>query len=115
MPPDQVHRDSQRHLVESLMAKMKSRKLATGTAVRMKEGTPLPEFPEVPIDGWTAIILEAKGQGADLQYIIEWDDVTVEKMPQSYQDQCEEQSLFFRMACLPADQVEETTAEQPDA
>ncbi|MCA9024179.1 MAG: hypothetical protein KDA86_03090 [Planctomycetaceae bacterium] len=97
------------------MAKKKSSKLTTGAAVRIKQGTPLPEFPDVCIDDWTAIILETKGRGADLQYIIEWDDATVEKMPQSYQDQCEEQGLFFRMACLPADQVEQAMSDAPDA
>lgn len=93
------------------MAKKKSSKLTAGTAVRIRQGTPLPEFPDICIDGWTATILEVKGRGADLQYIIEWDDSTVAEMPQSYQDECEERGLFFRMACLSADQVEEANTD----
>ncbi|MCA9074240.1 MAG: hypothetical protein KDA93_04340 [Planctomycetaceae bacterium] len=97
------------------MAKKKSSKLAAGAEIRIKPGTPLPEFPNVSIDDWTGMILETKGRGADLQYIIEWDDTTVAMMPQSYQDQCEEQGLFFRMACLPADHVVAAAADNPDA
>ncbi len=80
--------------------------------MRIKAGTPLPEFPELSIDGWTAMILETRGKGSDLQYIIEWDNSTVENMPQSYRDQCEERGLFFRMACLPAHQIEAVGAEE---
>ena len=97
------------------MAKKKSSKLKTGTVVRIKPGTPLPEFPDVSIDDWMGMVMETKGRGADLQYIIEWDDATIDKMPQSYQDQCEEQGLFFRMACLPAAHVIDAAADAPDA
>lgn len=96
------------------MAKKKSSKLKAGTPVRIKPGTPLPEFPNISIDDWAGMVLETKGSGANLQYIIEWDDATVEKMPQSYLEQCEEQGLFFRMACLPAAQVVDAAADNPD-
>lgn len=88
------------------MAKKKSSKLAAGTPVKVKEGVKLPEFPDQSIAGWTGVVMEQKGRGADLQYIIEWDDATVDAMPQSYQDHCESHGLFFKMVCLPADQVE---------
>ncbi len=87
------------------MAKKKSNKLAAGAAVQAKAGVTLPEFPEQPIAGWTGIVTEQKGRAADLKYIIEWDDATVQAMPQSYKDHCEEHGLFFKMVCLPADQV----------
>lgn len=93
------------------MAKQKSRKLAAGAAVRVKSGVNLPEFPQQPIGGWTGTVAEQRGRGADLQYIIEWDEATIAAMPQSYRDHCETHHLFFRMVCLAADQVETCDAE----
>ncbi|MGD9855894.1 MAG: hypothetical protein AB7U20_13190 [Planctomycetaceae bacterium] len=93
------------------MAKQKSHKVAAGDAVKVKDGVKLPEFPERSIAGWTGVVAEQRGRGGDLQYIIEWDDATLATMPQSYRDHCEQHGLFFRMVCLPADQVEARDAE----
>lgn len=88
------------------MAKRGQPILESGTAVRVKDGVSLPEFPEVSIAGWTGEIIESKGRGAKLQYIVQWDRATIDQMSQAYRDQCEERGLFFEMVCLPRDQVE---------
>ena len=88
------------------MAKKGASKLTGGSAVRVKEGVCLPEFPDISIAGWTGEVMETKGRGATLQYIIQWDAATVDAMPQSYRDHCEEQGLFYEMVCLPKDEVE---------
>lgn len=87
------------------MAKKKSSKLAAGAVVKVKDGVKFPEFPDQSIAGWTGTVAEQKGRGADLQYIIEWDQATIDAMPQAHKDRCEQQGLFFKMVCLPADQV----------
>ena len=92
--------------IEYLMAKKKSSRLAPGSTVRVKSGVTLPEFPEHSIAGWTGTVRENQGHGDNLQLIIEWDDPTVDAMPQSYHNHCERHGLYFKMVCLPATQVE---------
>lgn len=77
----------------------------------VSEGVHLPEFPDQPIEGWTGTVVEQRGRGAELQYIIEWDDATVTAMPQTYRDHCEQEGLYFKMACLPASDVERAGSE----
>jgi hypothetical protein len=88
------------------MAKKGAAKIAAGAAVRIKDGVTLPEFPDISIAGWTGEVMEHKGRGATLQYIIQWDASTVQAMPQQYRDHCEQHGLFFEMVCLPKDDVE---------
>src|SRR5690606_9562813 len=71
------------------MAKNGASKVTSGTGVRVKEGVSLPEFPGISIAGWTGEVLETKGRGAAVQYIIQWDDRTVASMPADYRAHCE--------------------------
>lgn len=84
----------------------KRKKLATGTKVRLKSGSTIPEVPPVDAEGWTGTVVEAKGRGEKLQYIVEWDEETEQKMPEDFIQACEESSLFYKMACLPHDDIE---------
>jgi hypothetical protein len=92
--------------IEYLMAQKKSSRLEPGSAVRVKPGVTLPEFAAQSIAGWTGTVRENQGRGDNLQHIIEWDDATVEAMPQSYRNHCERHSLYFKMVCLPTTHVE---------
>lgn len=87
------------------MAKRKSAKLSAGTVIRVNDGVTMPEFPDVDISGWTGTVTESQGRGADIKYIVEWDDATSQRMPQDYVDHCEQQGLYARMACLPGSNV----------
>lgn len=80
--------------------------MTSGTGVRVKEGVCLPEFPEISIAGWTGEIVETRGRGAAVQYIIQWDGATVAAMPQAYRDHCEAHGLFHEMVCLSKGDVE---------
>jgi hypothetical protein len=88
------------------MAAGKSTKLSVGSRIKIKAGTPLPEFESVQASGWTGMVVEAKGKGEDAKLIIEWDDQTVEKFPDEYNRYCEEKGLYSRMACFMANEVE---------
>lgn len=85
------------------MAKKAANQLTPGTHIRVKPGTPAPEFPDVVMDGWTGAICESSGAKANPQYIIEWDADTVSRMPATYRQACETQGLLFTMACLKRD------------
>lgn len=74
--------------------------------MRVREGVLMPEFPDVDISGWTAVIIEARGRGADLKYFVEWDAETLQKLPESYREHCEQQGLYHGMACLTGADVE---------
>lgn len=81
-------------------------KLASGAKVRLKPDVKIPEVPEVDAEQWTGTVVETKGRGASLQYIIEWDEQTEAAMPKEFLDACEQSGLFYKMACLPHTDIE---------
>lgn len=82
------------------MSAPKPAKLAAGSPIRIKPGVTIPEFPDVEAGGWTAMVVETKGKGADMKCIVEWDDATISRIPQSYKDHCEKIGLYYMMACF---------------
>ncbi len=84
----------------------KKKKLATGTRIRLKPDVKIPEVPEVDAQGWSGTVVEAKGRGATLQYIVEWDEETEASMPKEFVEACEQACLFYKMACLPHTDIE---------
>jgi len=88
------------------MAKRRSSKPKSGQRIQVKDGIEMPEFPGLVIGGWCGTVLETQGRGATSKVIVEWDDAAMEAMSDDYKQQCESQSLFYGMACLPADNVE---------
>lgn len=65
----------------------------------------MPEFPTIQCGGWTGMVIDVSGK-ENPQYVIEWDGATLQQMPKSYIDECEQKSLLYTMACLPADTLE---------
>src|ERR1700690_3661376 len=67
------------------MAKKKtSEALAVGARVRVKSGTTIPEFPDVPCGGWTGTVVEMTGKKPNSKFVIEWDDATLAAIPEPY-------------------------------
>ena len=77
-----------------------------GTKIRVREGVPSPEFPDVLLSGWTGTIVEASGKPPTLKIILEWDAETMSRMPADYVSRCEAQQLFYSMACLTSDDID---------
>ena len=77
-----------------------------GTTIRVKGGVVSPEFPDFSYAGWAGSVVELTGKKSALKYVIEWDDRTIDDMPTEYRDLCEQNSLFYRMACFDANQIE---------
>jgi hypothetical protein len=88
------------------MPKGKSTKPIPGQRVEVKNGVSMPEFPDLPIGGWQGKVLETSGSGSKLKVILEWDESTLARMPESYRSHCESQGLVFAMACLPASELQ---------
>ncbi len=80
--------------------------IPVGTIIRVKDGVISPEFPDVSYAGWAGSVVELTGKKSSRKYVIEWDDQTIDDMPTGYRDLCEESSLFYRMACFDAKQIE---------
>jgi hypothetical protein len=80
--------------------------ISVGTKIRVKEGVASPEFPDISYAGWAGSVVERTGKKSSLKYVIEWDDQTIDDMPTVYRDLCEQNSLFYRMACFDAKQIE---------
>lgn len=87
------------------MSKKKS-KLAAGTVAQIRTGVRMPEFESLDIGGWTGMVLEVQGKGAQQKVILEWDAATSQRIPADYQSHCEQQGLFAGMACVPAQCLE---------
>lgn len=81
-------------------------KLNIGLNIRVKSGIASPEFPEFTYEGWSGTIVEQIGKKAAPKYVVEWNDATIESMPSEYRDRCEEEGLFYRMACFEFGQLE---------
>lgn len=81
--------------------KKAARKLSIGTRVRVKPDVCVPEFPDVICGGWTGAVESVIGKSKpDPRYVIAWDDETLARLPDDYERRCEENGLFYRMACL---------------
>jgi hypothetical protein len=81
--------------------------LPVGTLIRVKAGVMSPEFPEISIAEWTGSVVEATGKPPFLSYIVEWDQMTLDAMPPEYVQQCEAQQLYYRMANLPEEAIDQ--------
>jgi hypothetical protein len=91
------------------MAKKKASqkpKLSPGQRIRIKAGVTAPEFPDVSCAGWTGVVMELIGKKTDPGYVVEWDRETLEAMPESYKDECEERKLMYSFACFSLSDME---------
>lgn len=84
----------------------KRREFKAGDSVMVKPGTVDPDL-GFEIGGWTGKIAEEPGQ--DNLVLISWDSVTLQNMPDSAIEQCEEQGLDWTRMYLEAQEVELTT------
>jgi hypothetical protein len=94
-----------KHVMDTMSNKATS-PLSVGTRVRVKHGVTAPEVPDICCAGWVGNIIELLGKKAQVKYIIEWDNSTIDEMPADYIDRCEEQGLYFKMSCLEREDIE---------
>ena len=87
----------------------KTPKPAAGATVQVNPAVEMPEFPSLKIEGWKGTVMETSGSGAKMKVILEWDEQTVQSIPEDYRTHCESQGLLFTMACLPASDLHVVT------
>jgi len=89
------------------MAKKKTLgKYPVGSQVRVKDGVPSPEFPDISLGGWIGTVAEVSGKAEPFSYVLEWTDATLQNMPPDYVQKCEQEGLYHAMACLSEDALE---------
>lgn len=88
------------------MAKKKAAGGLDGSRIRVKAGVNSPEFPEIPLAGWTGTVVETSGKAPEQKVIIEWDAATLAAMPREYISKCESEQLYYVMASLDGQDVE---------
>ncbi len=94
------------------IANRKSSQLAIGVRVRTKEAVISPDFPEISFENWTGEIVELSRFKLGTKFFVEWDQSTLERMPAQYVRNCEENQLYYRMACLGENEIEPTETDR---
>jgi len=86
--------------------------------VRVKPGTTVPDFEDIPLGGWAGTIVEVDQRSNPPTYLIEWDQYTLDHMHPVYRKRCERddlelESLWLGEADLEPDSGEPALIEQP--
>lgn len=76
-----------------------------GDKVRVKTGVSDPDFPDIPLGGWsgTTKVISAK---PPITYLIEWDRRTLKSMHPIYKKRCERDGLFCESMWLGQEDIE---------
>lgn len=77
-----------------------------GDAVRVKAGTQDPDFPDIPMGGWSGIIEEVDARSATVTYLVEWNQRTLENQHPVYLKRCERDGLESGRCWLQEDDIE---------
>ena len=86
--------------------------------VRVKYGVPDPDFPDIPLGGWTGIIAEVDQRGRCPLYLVEWNQSTLDHMHPVFRKRCDrdgldETSSWLGQEDLESDSGEPVPMEQP--
>jgi Calcium binding len=76
-----------------------------GAKVRVKSGIRDPDFPDIPLGGWSGTITEV-GTKPPVMFLIEWDRRTLAQMHPVYRKRCERDGLEFEAMWLGEEDIE---------
>lgn len=68
-------------------------KFSAGTQVQVKAGVKDPDYPDIPLGGWSGIIEKVDRNSRPIRYLIEWDEHTLANMHPVYRNRCERDGL----------------------
>jgi hypothetical protein len=77
-----------------------------GSKVRVKYGVTDPDFPDIPLGGWTGTVTAVEPQDEQVIYDIEWDRRTLDAMHPVYRKRCERDELDLETMSLGEDDLE---------
>ena len=81
-------------------------RFAAGAQVRVKPGTTVPDFEDIPLGGWAGTISEVDQGSAPPTYLIEWDRRTLDHMHPVYRKRCKRDGLELESMWLGEDDIE---------
>ena len=84
-------------------------RFAVADRVRVKPGTTVPDFEDIPLGGWAGTIREVDRQSNPPGYLIEWDKHTLDHMHPVYLKRCERDGLELESMWLGEDDIEPAT------
>ena len=95
-----------------------SARYGVGNHVRVKPGTTVPDFEDIPLGGWAGAICEVDQRSNPPTYLIEWDQRTLDHMHPVYRKRCERDglgldSMWLDESDLEPDSGEPAVIEQP--
>src|SRR5271167_1948166 len=74
--------------------------------VRVKYGVIVPDFPEIPLGGWTGTVTEVEQTDDQITYEIEWDQRTLGGMHPVYRKRCERDGFEIESMWLGEEDIE---------
>jgi len=91
-----------------------------GCRVRVRPGTQDPNFPDIPLGGWSGTVREVDLKSRPALYLVAWDERTLEAMHPVFRVRCEregldEESMWLADNDLELDTGEPLPIEQPGA
>jgi len=83
-----------------------SARFQVGNKVRVKYGVIVPDFPDIPLGGWTGTVTEVEQTDDQITYEIEWDERTLGGMHPVYRKRCERDGLEMETMWLGEEDIE---------
>ena len=77
-----------------------------GDKVRVQYGVIVPDFPEIPLGGWTGTVTEVEQTDDQITYEIEWDQRTLRGMHPVYRKRCERDGFEMESMWLGEEDIE---------
>src|SRR5260221_12071168 len=71
----------------------KPAQFSIGTQIRVKQDTTVPDFPDIPLGGWSGTIIDVQERQHPPIYLIEWDERTRAAMHPVFRRRCERDGL----------------------
>jgi hypothetical protein len=86
--------------------KSDSPRFQNGDKVRVKSGVIDPDFPDIPLGGWTGTVTEVEQTDHQITYEIKWDKRTLGGMHPVYRKRCERDGLGLEAMWLGEEDIE---------
>ena len=77
-----------------------------GVKVRVKHGVRDPDFPDIPLGGWSGTVTEVEHARGEVTYLIVWDRATLRGMHPIYKKRCKRDGLELESMWLGDDDLE---------
>jgi hypothetical protein len=77
-----------------------------GDKLRVKYGVRDPDFPDIPLGGWSGTVKEVERAKGETTYLVTWDRATLKGMHPIYKERCERDGLELESMWLGEEDLE---------